>query len=399
MKEMKHMSDYNLTEPNLSRVLSSKIIIRDCTLREGEQASEVSLGVKDKVTLAHKLDEVGIHQIQGGYPGRSKIDKETIQIMKKERIKARVEALVQVFQKDWKEQIDTAVESGADVIGLMYPSSDIRLKYVQKTSRNKMIKRSVNSVTYAAKSGKIIGFAPVDTTRTELEFLKEIYTAVMEAGAEVVSIADTAGAINPSGMRLLVRELLRIVKVPICVHCHNDFGLALANAISAVEAGAKIVDGSIGGLGERAGNVSLDELIVTLQILYDLDLGIKTDLLSDLTKFAFGLMGLSLPSTKPLVGENAFAHKLDAHVEGVMSYPFCYETISPDMVGNTRKLVIGKYSGPFIIKMKLKAFGLIATDDQIHQIIRYVEQKAIEKKASLTDEEFRDIVKRVKGGE
>lgn len=389
----KHMSNFNLVEPVLREMaIAPNIMIKDCTLREGEQASEVSLGLKDKLILAHKLDEAGIHQIQGGYPGRSKIDKETIQTMKREGMRARVEALVQVFQKDWKEQIDAAVESGADVIGLMYPASDIRLQYVQKTDRHGMLKRSVESVGYAKKSGKIVGFAPVDTTRTELEFLKEVYTAVQEAGAQIVSVADTAGAISPAGIKFLVRELVKVVKIPISVHCHNDFGLALANAVSAVEAGATMVDGTVGGLGERAGNVCLDELIVALQVLYGLDLGIKMGILSELTELAFQLMGLRIPQNKPLVGEHAFAHKLDAHVQGVMSYPFCYETISPALVGNKRKLVIGKYSGPFIIRMKLKDLGLSVADDQIPQIIREVEKKAIEKKGSLTDEEFRKIV-------
>jgi isopropylmalate/homocitrate/citramalate synthase len=398
MAETRHISPYNSGAITRGETDPCPITVRDCTLREGEQAAEISLGLKDKVILAHKLDDAGIHQIQGGYPGRSKIDKETIQTMKREGIKAKTEALVQVFQKDWKEQIDAAVESGADVITLMYPGSDIRLLYVQKKSRSEMVKSSVAAVTYATQSGRFIVFSPVDTTRTELPFLKEIYSSVIAAGAQAVSIADTAGAITPFGMRTLVRELLPVVKVPISVHCHNDFGLALANAISAVEAGARVVDATIGGLGERAGNVCLDELIVTLQVLYGLDLGIKMDQLGDLTKCAFQLMGIPLPPTKPLVGENAFAHKLDAHVEGVVRYPFCYETISPELIGSKRRLVIGKYSGPFIIKTKLSEFGFTADEDQVRAMVGLVEQKAIEKKSSLSDDEFKDIVERVKSG-
>lgn len=380
----------------LKKKINPNLIINDVTLREGEQSAEVNFGLAEKKLIAHRLAEMGIKQIQCGYPGRSNIDREIIKLLKREGINAQLEAITQVFFEDWQQQIDAAIESEADIIDLMYPSSDLRLKYVQKKTRKEMLQRSVEAVKYAKNRGAIVRFAPTDTTRTDIDFLKEVYSSVIEAGAERISIADTSGAVAPFALKQLVSEIVDYTKVPVHVHCHNDFGLALPNALAAVEGGAAIVDASINGLGERAGNTSIDELIVALTLIYETDLAIDIKKLYGLSKLIEDISGVPIPANKPLTGEFAFAHKLDAHVKGVMSNPAVYESIAPEMVGNKRKIPIGKSTGPFVVKLKLEALGLEVPDSIVPDIVKKVEANAIKKRASLSDEEFISIVKTVK---
>ncbi|RLA88300.1 MAG: homoaconitate hydratase [Deltaproteobacteria bacterium] len=352
--------------------------------------------MKDKLNIAEKLEKIGIKQIQGGYPGRSKIDYEFIKTFKKQS-NIKVEAIAQIFQKDWKKQIDMSLESGPDIIDLIYPSSELRLKYVQKVSKEQMMERVVEAIEYANKGDAVVRYAPVDTTRTEMSFLIELLKRAVSAGAQRITIADTAGAIIPAGMKFMVKEVKSHFDLPLQIHCHNDFGLALANSLAALEAGADIIDVTINGLGERAGNLSLDELVISTLVLYDLDLGIDTKGLFELSKYIETLTKVPLPDTKPIVGKWAFTHKLDAHVWGVLTYPPLYEVVPPELVGNKRIIPIGKYSGPVAIKAKLDQLGYKADDDEIKAIIEKVEAKAYDRHASLTDEEFLQIVKEVKG--
>lgn len=275
--------------------LPKNVLINDVTLREGEQAADVDFSMKDKIEIVKKLGELGVRQVQCGYPGRSKIDWETIKMIKAEKIPIKTEAIAQVFQKDWKEQIDTCISCQPDSLDLMYPSSPYRLKYVQKVSEEEMVKRSVEAVKYAANRGVLVRFAPTDSARTRVPFLLEIYERVIEAGAERITLADTAGNLTPTSTRYLVGEITKKFRVPLQIHCHNDYGLATANTLAAFEAGASILDASINGYGERAGNTTLDELVVALHVFYGVDLGIRLHLLTSLSQYLETLSGVPLP--------------------------------------------------------------------------------------------------------
>lgn len=389
-------SPYN-RDPRVAETwnIRTPIILNDVTMREGEQAADVNFNLEQKLALARKLDEVGVPQVQGGYPGRSEIDKRFIQTLKKSgEFRFQVEAVVQIFTDDWKQQIDAAIESGADVVGLMHPSSDIRLEY-QKMTRSDMLRRCLDGIRYAVDRCPVVRFSTTDSTRTDLEFLKEVYAAAIDAGAKRILVADTAGAVSPAGMKLLVGELVNTFDVPVQVHLHNDFGLGLANTLAAIEAGAQIIDVSINGLGERAGNASLDEVAVALKVFYGIDTGVDTSKLYGLARFMEELSGVPIPRNKPLVGELAFSHKLDAHVKGVMYNSFLYETIDPALVGNRRRIPIGKYSGPFVIRTALERLGRTATDEEVARIVAKVESTAIELRRALSDEEFLAIVSEV----
>ncbi|OGB92586.1 MAG: hypothetical protein A3G35_19350 [candidate division NC10 bacterium RIFCSPLOWO2_12_FULL_66_18] len=402
MKREVWMSPYNrVPEVREACVPRSNVTVCDTTMREGEQAADVNLRLETRLEMARRLSDLGICQIQVGYPGRSLLDGETICRIKAAKLPVLVEALAQVFQADWKHQIDAAIESGADSIDLLYPSSDLRLKWVQKVTREEMLARSVEAIRYAAGRGPIVRFAPVDTTRTDLEFLRTVYTAALEAGAERLSVADTAGGTLPGAMRYLVSEVRKLTDVPIHVHCHDDFGLALANTLAAFEAGADILDATINGLGERAGNASLDELVVALQVLYEVPLGVKTERLAELSRWMAEVTGVPVPASKPLVGRLAFSHKLDAHVWGALEHPPVYETIPPELVGNRQYIPIGKYSGPVALKAKLEQLGILLPADReqrdriLTRIAGEVERVAVASRLAVSDETFERLAKSV----
>lgn len=398
MIDPEYLSVYNQAAPVRSGLrLRSDVIINDCTLREGEQAAEVNFSADEKVELARRLAAAGVRLIQGGYPGRSALDMEAVRRIKAEGIPLMVEAITQAFTPDWKAQIDASIASGADIIDLMYPSSDVRLKYVQHVTQAEMLERVRDSVRYARGRGAIVRFAPTDSTRTDLTFLKQVYQTALENGAERISIADTAGAIGPAGMRYLVSEIVDFVgpAVPVQVHTHNDAGQALANALAAVEAGAAIVDGCLYGLGERAGNAATEELAATLTVFYGLDLGIDLAKLADVARFAESVSGVAIGPSKPILGRDAFAHKLNAHVMGVLQNPVAYEAFPPELVGNRRHFPVGKYAGPQVLKARLTTLGLTVPDEKLDVLRAKAEALAVAQKGQLTDAQIEKLVQEV----
>ena len=383
--------------------LPKQIYITDCTTREGEQAADVSFSLEQKMSIIRRLAEMGIHQVQGGYPAKSRSDLETVQAIKQEQLPILVEAIAQVFLKsNWQTEVDRTLEAEPDVIDLQVPISDLRLKHVQRMSRQEMLEHSLAVVEYTtAQRGEaktpIIRFAATDTTRADLSFLKEFYGQMIAAGAERITVADTAGAMTPAAMRYLIQELITALNVPIQVHCHNDYGLALPNILVAVEAGATYVDATINGLGERSGNASLDEVIMALIMLYGFDLDIDTSRLTELSAHVADLTGVPIAACKPLVGPNAFSHKLDNHVWGVTTHPPLYEPLKPEDVGNKRRIPIGKYTGPIAVRYLLKERNLTADDEAVDMIVKRIEEIAIERLAALDEATFDQIVAEVMG--
>lgn len=377
--------------------LKQQILINDNSTREGEQASEVSLGAEGKLQVLRSLAEIGIPQAQCGYPGKSNTDREIVRRVRDEGINIRLEGIASVMFDNWRDEIDATIDSGVDVVGIQYPISDIRLRYVQRVDRAEALRHCVEVVRYARSRAPIIKFSGTDGLRADLGFVKELVGAVLDAGADRICLPDTSGAAMPAAVRYFVGEFTdTFPTVPLQVHFHNDFGLALANTLAAVEAGAQIVDVSINGLGERAGNASLDEVVVALKLFYGIDLGIRMEDLKALSESFAELAGVPVYQYKPLVGVNAFAHKLDQHVKGVLSNPAVYEPVPPEMVGNRRQIPVGKYTGKFALQYKLSQMGLSASDEEMERIKAGVEAAAIKKRAALTDAELASVVSAVR---
>ena len=346
-----------------------RVVLNDCTLREGEQASEVNFDLDARLRIAEALHEAGIAQVQAGYPGRSETDFRTIVEIRKRFPSWTVEAVTQVFQKDWREQIDRAVDSGADWIDLIYPVSDLRLSIVQKVTRSQMLVRAVEAVDYACARAPNVRFAPTDTGRADLGFLDSVYKAVVAAGAKRVTVADTVGALHPAATAFLVRRAVAVAGVPVQVHFHDDFGLALANTVAAAEAGATILDGTVLGVGERAGNAPIEELAASLELLYGVPTGAKLERMSALAALVASVSRIEVPPHKAIVGSHAFAHKLDAHVMGVALGPAAYESVPPETFGNSRHIGLGRLSGRNAVSARLRQLGLTVADDAIVDLL------------------------------
>jgi methanogen homocitrate synthase len=274
---------------------------------------------------------------------------------------------------------------------LFIATSDLHMRYKLKTSREDVIRRAVSSLEYAHARGVKASFSTEDSTRSNLEFLKEVYRESEKAGAIRLGITDTLGCAGPEAISYLVRRIKDETRVPLSVHLHNDFGLAVVNSIAALNSGAEAIATTVGGIGERAGNVSLEQFVMALKHLYKRDIGIHTESFTELTKLVFESANLPLPANQPWVGSNAFTHESGIHVAAVLNCPMTYECLDPEQVGNRRRLVLGKHSGTALVKSRLEERKILADQEQICDMVRAI-KRAGEDHGRVSDEEFWRIV-------
>jgi len=372
--------------------LPKNIRIFDTTLRDGDQTPGVSFTPDQKLLVARQLDKLGVDTIEAGTPVSSDGERKAVTAISKAGLKAEVCALARPI----KEDVDAALACGVDCAHIFISTSDLHLKYVLKMTRGQVLRQAVKFIEYAKDHGIVVEFSAMDATRTDLGYLKEICEAAVDAGADRVNIPDTVGAINPRGMYYLIRQLKPHVKVPISVHCHDDIGLAVANSLAAVEAGAEQVQVAVNGLGERAGNASLEEVVMALKALYGAKLRIQTKLLTETSELVERLTGVAVPPNKAIVGDNAFAHVSGIHAHGVIKFPGTYEPISPDLVGRHRRLSLGKLTGKHSVEKQLRSIGVKASKGQLLEITRKVKDLG-DKGKSVTDIDLRAIAENVIG--
>jgi len=311
----------------------SKVIsIFDTTLRDGEQTPGVSLTPEDKIEIAHKLDSLGVDTIEAGFPLVSKGEYEAVKRISKEKLRSEICGLARANRMD----IDTAIECDVDCIHTFIATSDIHMKYKLKMSKEEVLKAAVDSVEYAKKHGVVVEFSPEDASRTDFSYLMDVLKAVTDAKADRINIPDTVGVMDPRNVYDWISKITDSIKIPISIHCHNDFGLAVANSLTAVEAGATQVHATINGLGERAGNASLEEIVMNIHLLLKKKTNINTKLLYETSKLVTRLTGISVQPNKAIVGENAFGHEAGIHTHGISAKPITYEPISPELVGRKR---------------------------------------------------------------
>ena len=367
------------------------ITIYDTTLRDGEQTPGVCFSIDEKLEIARKLDQFKIHQIEAGFPIVSEKEKESVKSIANEGLDATILGLTRTKPED----IDAALDCDVDGVITFVGTSDIHLDHKMHITRQDAINLCETAVDYAKDHGLFVAFSAEDATRTDIEFLKRIYTKAEECGADRVHIADTTGAITPQGIDYLVRELTNDLKLDSAVHLHNDFGLAVINSIVGVLAGAKAVSTTVNGIGERAGNASLEELIMAMKILYGKDYGFKTKYIKELSDLVSRASGLPIPYNKPVVGNNIFRHESGIHVDAVIEEPLCYEPYLPELVGQKRQLVLGKHSGCRAVRAKLNECELDVSDDELIEIVRQVKKQREEGKY-INDQVFKEIVKNTK---
>jgi 2-isopropylmalate synthase len=375
--------------------LPARVLISDCTLREGEQTADVNFTPEEKLRLARALDDIGVAIIQIGYPGRSKADFDVYRQFRSESPRARLSAVVLGYVDTWREQIDAAADAGADVIDLVYVTSDLRIEHAYHATRQDVLRRVAESIEHGKRRGLEVNYGPADTTRSDLAFLEQVIDVAVGAGNDRFTIADTLGAASPPAIRHLVTWFRERTDLPLTIHCHDDFGLALANTVAGVEAGASVIDVAMNGLGDRAGNTVLDEVATTLEIQYGVDTGIDLTRLYSLAQMVVEASGVPLASNKAITGENAFAHKLETHVQAVLAHAPAFEALDPGDVGNQRRIAVGRYTGPVALRGRYAAMGLELADEAIPGLLTAVEALALERKRSLTDEELRRLLEGV----
>ncbi len=368
------------------------IRIFDTTLRDGEQSPGVSLTLEDKIEIARKLSLLGVDTIEAGFPSSSEGEKKVIKEIVKEGWETEICGLSRCSRKD----IDAAIECDVDCVHVFIPTSNVQMKYAVNMTPEQVLAATVDSVEYVKKHGLVCEFSPMDATRSELLFLKRVCKAAQDAGMDRLNVPDTVGIMIPRTMSKLIEDLRTIVTVPISVHCHDDFGMAVANSLAAVEAGAAQVHCTINGLGERAGNASLEEVVMALHMLYKYKTGVDSKLLYSTSRMVASLTGIAVQANKAIVGENAFAHESGIHTRGVTEKPLTFEPIKPELVGRTRKLVAGKLAGTRGIKAELEEIGIHPTDEQLKEIVRRVKELG-DKGKMVTDADLFALTSAVMG--
>jgi len=372
------------------------VIISDCTLREGEQQAGVILSRKEKIRLAHMLDEIGIPQLEVGMLAVSSEEEGNIRAIVKEGLKARIIGVCRSI----KEDIDKAERCGVWGVVCSAPVGELQIKYKLKWPKEKIIEVAVQMTSYAHKKGFYVILSPMDTTRSDPSFLeKYLKTITREGWVDCVRLVDTAGGITPQGIGYLVKKMRKFSGRPIEVHCHNDFGLATANTLAALSAGAQIASTSLNGMGERSGCAATEEVALALYVLYGRDMGL------DLTKFYKTSILLQkysrvkLQPHKAVVGSGAFAQEAGLVVTGWKEFPLTAEPYLPELVGQKASLLLGKKSGKDSIRVKLKEMRVSLSEKEVDEILREIKHRAQKTKESVDDKEFKKIVRQIIQGQ
>jgi len=349
---------------NVDMNLPDKIYIFDTTLRDGEQTPGVALTTDEKIQIAQKLNNLGVDKIEVGFPASSHGEIESAKRIKERDLDSTLVGLA----RSLKDDIDAVLDADLEYVHTFIGTSPLHRNYKLRMDKEKIIETSVSAVEYAKDHGLTVEFSAEDATRTERDFLFEVFTEVVSAGADFIDVPDTVGILTPVLTRELITDIKNNFTAPISVHFHNDFGLATANTLTAIECGANQAHVTINGLGERTGNCSLEELVMTLKSAYGIDLGLDTTRLYSLSNLVGRLTGIKMPVNKPIVGDNAFAHESGIHVHGILNNSSTYEPISPEMVGHSRRIVLGKHTGANAVKSKLKENHIDLNDDQFQKV-------------------------------
>ena len=368
-----------------------RIRIADCTLRDGEQQAGVVLDRAAKVTIARALDGLGIYEIEAGTVASSEEDRRAIAEMCQLGLTSKISALCRGINAD----MDQAAELGVWGVRLSFPISLLERRHKLKgISDDDYLKRTLALCEYGRRKGLNVIFSPYDTTRAELPFLRRLVGALERAGTvDRLRIVDTTGCALPAAIAFLIGQIReKAPTLPLEIHCHNDFGLACANTLVGIEAGADYVSSTINGLGERSGNAATEEVAMALEVLYGVDTGLALRKLTEVSRLVAELSGVRTQVNKAVVGESAFRHEAGMVVAGLLQDPFTAEAYEPELVGQRRQILLGKKSGLVSISHKVKELGLPVPEESFPAILERVKVTAVAKHRALTDEEFMTLV-------
>ena len=347
----------------------NRVSIFDTTLRDGEQSPGCSMNLTEKVLMANKLQELGVDIIEAGFPIASEGDFAAVKAIAAQCQEVKVAALCRTAEQDVARAAAALKYAARPRIHTFCATSDIHLEHKLKKTRAEVIQMTRAAVSLARSYADDVEFSAEDATRSDINYLCEVLDAAVDAGASVLNVPDTVGYTTPNEYTRLVQQVReRVVRdrnVIISVHCHNDLGLAVANSLAAIEAGARQVECTINGIGERAGNASLEEIVMALHVRADrlpFETNIKTAELYPTSQLLSSIVGFDVQPNKAIVGRNAFAHEAGIHQHGVINNPLCYEIMTPESVGvPANSLVLGKHSGRHALSLRYAQLGYDVT--------------------------------------
>ncbi|MCL6090211.1 MAG: 2-isopropylmalate synthase [Candidatus Thermoplasmatota archaeon] len=347
-----------------------RITVLDTTLRDGEQSPGVSISPVEKMKIAQMLEEAGVDVIEAGFPAASETEGIAVSQINSVSRKSQICALARCVPGD----IEAAVNTGVKRIHLFIATSEIHMKHKLRMTEAQVLEAVERSVSSVAERGIKVEFSCEDATRSDLNFLNEVFLATKRNGATIGNIPDTVGAVSPPAMMEIVKTVRNATKSDISVHCHNDFGLATANTLFGVMGGASQVHVTVNGIGERAGNAAMEEVVMGIQTFLGARTGMRTEKLTELSEYVSEITGMRVQPNKAIVGENAFSHEAGIHVHGLINDVSTYEPIDPSLVGTGRKIILGKHSGLGSIQWIMKRNNIFADNSVAKEILRRVKE-------------------------
>lgn len=357
--------------------------IDDTTLRDGEQTAGVVFSNHEKMRIAKLLDEVGVHQIEVGIPAMGGDEKATI----KEIVGLGLDTSILAWNRAVVDDVRHSLDCGVDAVAISMSASDIHIEHKLKKSRQWVLDQIRGCVAFAKDHDLYVSVNAEDASRADLEFLLRFGQAAKEEGADRLRFCDTLGILDPFDTYNVISFLIK-KGLTIEMHTHDDFGMATANALAGIKAGATYVNTTVNGLGERAGNAALEEVAMALKYLGKVDLGLHTSRFRELSEYVAAASARTIPAWKSIVGTNVFAHESGIHADGVIKNPLNYEAFAPEDVGLERQIVVGKHSGSRTIYRKFQEFGLELTQEDCDGVLALVRKTAVELKRALFDKEL-----------
>ena len=378
---------------------TEKISIFDTTLRDGEQSPGCSMNLTEKIRMARQLEYLGVDIIEAGFPIASEGDFRAVRAISEECQTATVAALCRTTEIDIIRAAEALKKAKKSRIHTFVATSDIHLEYKLQKTREEVLVMTRNAVRLAANYASEIEFSAEDATRSDIDFMCEVFSVAVEEGATILNVPDTVGYTLPAEYSNLIRTVReRVVgdrEITISVHCHNDLGLAVANSLAAIEAGARQVECTINGIGERAGNASLEELIMALVVRSDkmpFTHNIETTQIYPTSQLLSSIISFGVQPNKAIVGRNAFAHEAGIHQHGVLSNPLCYEIMTPQSVGvPSNHIVLGKHSGRHALVARYNELGIKLDSGEISEVYQKFTALA-DKKKNIYDQDLLAIL-------
>ncbi|MCX7919776.1 MAG: homocitrate synthase [bacterium] len=373
-----------IERPRKKTTIDSKVRIVDTTLRDGEQTAGIVFQPEEKIHIAQLLDKAGVYQIEVGVPAMGGDEQETI----KKIVSLGLKSSIMTWNRVVISDIEASISCGVDAVAISVPTSDIHIEHKLRKNRTWVLDNFARAVDFAKSHQLYVSANAEDASRTELEYLIECVKVARDAGADRFRFCDTVGMLDPYETYRRIKILTDVVGLPIEMHTHNDFGMATANALSGVRAGANYVGVTVNGLGERAGNAPLEEVVMALKYILNIDTGFQLTMLRELCEYVAKASGREIWASKPIIGKNIFLYEVATTIDGVLKEPTTYEVFSPAEIGAVRQISIGKHSGTSAIKAKFKEFGITLDDKLAGKIIELVRKKAVQEKRDLFDKEL-----------